>query len=125
QTATIASDQVGQTTGRVRIVTPEVDAQSRLGIARIALSGSGGFRHGMFARAQIDVGAQPTITVPTAAVLYRENRAGVFVLGADARARFQQVTVLSRSADLTSVGGLEAGTRVVVDGAGFLGDGDR
>ncbi|WP_421730887.1 efflux RND transporter periplasmic adaptor subunit [Brevundimonas sp.] len=125
QPATVSSDQVGQTTGSVRIVTPEVDPQSRLGIARVALSGAGGFRPGMFARAQIDVGSQPTITVPTPAVLYRENRAGVFVMGADSRARFQPVTVLSRTGDLTSVSGLEAGTRVVVEGAGFLGDGDK
>ena len=125
QPATVSSDQVGQTTGSVRIVTPEVDPQSRLGIARVALSGTGGFRPGMFARAQIDVGSQPTITVPTLAVLYRENRAGVFVMGADSRARFQPVTVLSRTGELTSVSGLEAGTRIVVEGAGFLGDGDR
>ena len=125
QSATIASDQVGQATGRVRIVTPEVNAETRLGLARIALSGAGGFRPGMFARAQIDVGAQPTVTVPTPAVLYRENRAGVFVLTADNHVRFQPVTVLSRSADRTSVADLAAGSRVVVDGAGFLGDGDR
>ena len=124
QSATVSSDQVGQTTGRVRIVTPEVDAQSRLGVARIALSG-GGFRPGMFARAEIDVGAQPTITVPTAAVLYRENRSGVYVLMTNNHVRFQQVTVLSRSAERTSVTGLNAGAQVVVDGAGFLGDGDR
>ena len=125
QSATISSDQVGQTGGRVRIVTPEVNAENRLGVARIALSGTGGFRPGMFAKARIDVGAQPTITVPTAAVLYRENRAGVFVLTADSHARFQPVSVLSRTADRTSVSGLAAGSRVVVDGAGFLGDGDR
>ena len=125
QSATISSDQLGQTGGRVRIVTPEVNAENRLGVARIALSGTGGFRPGMFAKAQIDVGAQPTITVPTAAVLYRENRAGVFVLTADSHARFQPVSVLSRTADRTSVSGLAAGSLVVVDGAGFLGDGDR
>ena len=125
QTATISSDQVGQTTGRVRIVTPEVDAESRLGVARIALASGGGFRPGMFAKAAIDVGAQPTITVPTASILYRENRAGVFVLLNNGHVRFQQVTVLSRAADRTSVGGLDAGLQVVVEGAGFLGDGDR
>ena len=79
----------------------------------------------MYARADINIGAQPAVTVPTAAVLYRENRAGVFILSADSHARFQPVTVLSRTDDRTSVGGLEAGARVVVDGAGFLGDGDR
>lgn len=124
QTAVISSDQVGEATGRVRIVTPEVNAENRLGVARIALSG-GGFRPGMFARARIQVGDQPAVTVPTAAVLYRENRAGVFVLGAENRARFQPVTVLSRTTSSTAVSGLPAGSRVVVAGAGFLGDGDR
>ncbi len=125
QSATISSDQVGRTTGRVRIVTPEVDEANRLGTARIALSGSGGFRPGMFAKAEIDVGSQPTITVPTAAILYRENRSGVFILTNDSHVRFQQVNVLSRDAERTSVTGLVVGTRVVVEGAGFLGDGDR
>ncbi|MBU1345537.1 MAG: efflux RND transporter periplasmic adaptor subunit [Alphaproteobacteria bacterium] len=125
QTATISSDQVGQTTGRVRIVTPEVDADSRLGVARIALSGGGGFRPGMFAKAQIDVGAQPTITVPTAAILYRENRSGVFILKTDNHVRFQEVTVQSRAADRTSITGVDVGAQIVVEGAGFLGDGDR
>ncbi|CAN5176294.1 efflux RND transporter periplasmic adaptor subunit [soil metagenome] len=125
QSATISSDQLGQTTGRVRIVTPEVDATSRLGVARVALSGPGGFRPGMFAKAQIDVGAQPTITVPTAAVLYRENRSGVYVLGANNVVRFAPVPVLSRGATQTSITGVAQGIRVVVDGAGFLGDGDH
>jgi hypothetical protein len=58
-------------------------------------------------------------------VLYRENNAGVFVLAADNRARFQPVTVLSRRAAQTSISGLNPGTRVIVEGAGFLGDGDR
>lgn len=124
QSAAISSDEVGQTTGRVRIVTPEVDAETRLGVARIALTG-GGFRPGMFARARIDVGAQPSVTVPTAAVLYRENRAGVFVLDAQNRAHFRPVTVRARAADRTAVEGIEANARVVVDGAGFLGEGDR
>ena len=125
QSAVISSDQVGETGGRVRIVTPEVNAENRLGVARIALSGTSGFRPGMFAKARIDVGSQPTITVPTAAVLYRENRAGVFYLTTDRRARFQQVTVVSRNGTQTAVSGLAAGVQVVVDGAGFLGDGDR
>ena len=125
QTATISSDQIGQVGGRVRIVTPEVNDESRIGIARIALSATEGFRPGMYARARINIGAQPAVTVPTQAVLYRENRAGVFVLMTSGQARFQPVTVLSRSDDRTSVTGIEAGVRVVVDGAGFLGDGDR
>ncbi len=125
QSAVISSDQLGQTTGRVRIVTPEVNATTRLGIARIALNGAGGFRPGMFAKAQIDVGAQPQITIPTPAVLYRENKPGVFVVSANNQVRFTPVSILSRSATQTSVSGLAQGVRVVVEGAGFLGDGDH
>ena len=125
QSAVISSDQVGETTGSVRIVTPEVNPTSRLGIARIALTRGVGFHPGMFAKAQIDVGSQPAITVPTAAVLYRENRAGVFVVNAENQVRFQAVTIRSRSEAMSAVEGLAAGARVVVEGAGFLGDGDR
>ncbi len=125
QGATVSSDEVGETTGRVRIVTPEVNAETRLGIARIALNGSGGFRPGMFARARIEAGSRPSLTVPTAAVLYRENRAGVFVLADGNRVRFQPVTVLSRTEQRSALEGLPEGVRVVVEGAGFLADGDR
>lgn len=125
QGASVSSDGVGSATGRVRIVTPEVDPDTRLGVARIALTGNSGLRPGMFARAQIEVGDQATVTVPTPAVLYRENRAGVFVLGSENRVTFQPVTVLARTDEYTSVDGVEEGARVVVEGAGFLGQGDR
>ncbi|MFN3668871.1 MAG: efflux RND transporter periplasmic adaptor subunit [Brevundimonas sp.] len=124
QAATISSDQAGETVGRVRIVTPEVDAQTRLGVARIALTAPGALRPGMFARATIEVGDQPAMTVPTASVLYRDNRAGVYVMATGSTVRFQPVTVLSRTETRTAVEGLPANSRVVVEGAGFLGDGD-
>jgi len=125
QSAVVSSDQVGETTGTVRIVTPEVNAQTRLGVARISIAGGGGFRPGMFGRARIDVGANPAVTVPTAAVLYRENRPGVFILDNQGRARFRPVVILTRASEWTAVEGVEAGARVIVRGAGFLGEGDR
>lgn len=125
QSAEVSSDDVGETSGTVRIVTPEVDPDTRLGVARIALNGAGGLRPGMFARARIDVGAQATVVVPTGAVIYRENRAGVFVVGDENTVTFQPVTVLARRDELTSVAGLADGVRVVVEGAGFLSQGDR
>jgi len=125
QSAVISSDQVGETTGTVRIVTPEVNAQTRLGVARISLAAGGGFRPGMFGRARIDVGANPAVTVPTAAVLYRENRPGVYILDNESRARFRPVVIETRAREWTAVDGIEAGARVIVQGAGFLGEGDR
>lgn len=124
QAATVSSDQAGQTAGQVRIVTSEVDAQTRLGVARISLTSPGGLRPGMFARATINVGAQPAMTVPTPALLYRDNKAGVFIMTGTNTVRFQPVTVLSRSEAQIAVEGLPASARVVVEGAGFLADGD-
>jgi RND family efflux transporter MFP subunit len=124
--ATIASDQGGQTTGTVRIVTPQVDPQSRLGVARVALTGGSNLRPGMFARAEIDAGSQPSLTVPSAAVVFRENRPGVYVLRPDSTAHFQPITEAGRSQGVVAVSsGLQAGQRVVVEGAGFLGEGDQ
>lgn len=125
QSASVTSSEAGQTTGTVRVVTPEVNAETRLGIARISLQPGSALRPGMFARAEIAVGAQPATTVPTGSVLYRNNRAGVFLLNGDSTVRFQPITVLSRTDAQTAIDGVAAGARVVVEGAGFLNDGDR
>ena len=125
QSAAVTSSQAGSTTGTVRIDTPEVDPQTRLGLARISLAPGSALKPGMFARAAIEAGARPATVVPTDAVLYRSNRSGVFVLNADSSVRFTPVTVLSRRDDQTSVDGVDAGARVVVAGAGFLNDGDK
>ena len=122
--ATVTSDQVGQTTGTIRIVTSEVNTQTRVGLARISLAPGSGFRSGMFARAQIAAGSQPAPTIPTAAILYRQNQPGVFVVGPNNHAQFRRIDILARNADRTAAGGLNPGERVVVEGAGFLGDGD-
>ncbi|CAN5514429.1 efflux RND transporter periplasmic adaptor subunit [soil metagenome] len=122
--ATVSSDQVGQTTGTVRIVTSEVNVQTRVGLARISLAPGSGFRSGMFARAQIAAGVRPSPTIPTAAILYRQNQPGVFVVDANNHARFRRIDILARNADKTAAEGLVVGERVVVEGAGFLGDND-
>jgi len=123
--ATVSSNEANATTGTVRIVTPQVDAQTRLGLARISLAPGAGLKPGMFGRAVIEAGAQPATAVPTGAILYRENKAGVFVIDASNQVHFQPVTVLSRNDAQTAVTGAQAGARVVVDGAGFLSEGDR
>lgn len=125
QTAVIISDQAGASTGRVRIVTPEVNPQTRLGVARISLDSSAGLRSGMFARADIDVGDQPVLTVPSAAIVFREGKPGVYVIGRNGVVRFTAVKTGARSGDIVAVlQGLQAGQQVAVQGAGFLGEGD-
>ncbi|WP_409020009.1 efflux RND transporter periplasmic adaptor subunit [Brevundimonas vesicularis] len=125
QTATIESNEGATATGTIRIVTPEVDPQTRLGIARISLNTNSGLKPGMFARATINAGDRASTAVPTNAVLYRDNKAGVFVLDNAGTVRFSPITILSRADDQTAVSGINPGVRVVVEGAGFLNDGDK
>lgn len=126
QSAEVSGDQVGTVTGRVRVVTPQVDPQTRLGLARISLPAGSGFRPGMFARARIQAGAAPAVTVPQAALIYREGRPGVFVVGRGDVVRYRQVVAGERQGDLVAVqNGIAAGERVVLQGAGFLVDGDK
>jgi RND family efflux transporter MFP subunit len=120
----VASDQVGRARGVVRIVASEVDAQTRLGIARIAIVDPGAFRPGMFARARIEVAGSSAAVVPNAALVYRSDRPGVFVVGGDRRARFRPVNLGRAFPAETAVRGLVGGEHIVVAGAGFLSDGD-
>ncbi len=122
--ATVYSEKVGKMSGRVRIVTSEVNPSSRLGMARVALVSMGEFRPGMFARATIDAGDQPALVVPSAAVLYRENRPGVFVVDTAKKVHFRRIDIVANTGDRIAAAGLNAGETVVVDGAGFLGEGD-
>jgi len=127
QGAVVTSGQAnGPVSGSVRIVTPQVDAQTRLGIARVTLSPGSGLRPGMFARAEIDVGDAPALSIPASAVVFREGKPGVYLIAANNTVRFTPVTTGERSGQMVVIAsGLQAGARVVVQGAGFLGDGDH
>lgn len=123
---TVISDQTGESRGNVRLVTPQVDPQTRLGIARVSLASGSGLRPGMFARANIDAGNQPALTIPASAIVYRDGKSGVYRINPDNTVTFVEVRSGARSGDSIAVTqGLTEGQRVAVQGAGFLSNGDR
>lgn len=123
--ARVTISEVGEMVGTIRVVTPQVDPQTRIGIARIALPTRPGLRTGMFGTAAISVTAAPTIVVPQAAVVFRDNVSGVFVLDQGNRARFRRIATGERlDRQVAVLSGLNERERVVVNGAGFLGEGD-
>ncbi len=117
----------GATMGRVRVVTPQVDPQTRLGMARITLPLTSPFRSGNFGTASIDVGQVPVMAVPQGAIVFRDGKPGLYVIGAQDKVHFVQVTTGEHfSGGLVEVRtGLKPGSRIVTQGGGFLGDGDR
>ena len=122
---TVTGGTVGQVAGTVRIVTPQVDPQTRIGMARVSVPWSSGLRPGMFAQGAIDAGVQDVMTLPQAAIIYSENAPGVLVVGANNKVTLQKVTLgdhLGNNVVIKS--GVSVGDKVVTTGAGFLNSGD-
>lgn len=118
--------ETGQTvTGTVRVVTPAVNQQTRLGYARISIPANAGFKPGQFARASITVGEQPAVLIPQKAVVYQQNQPVAFVVGANNKVSGRKVKTGERRGDaIVIANGVSAGEKVVTSGAGFLVDGD-
>jgi HlyD family secretion protein len=112
--------------GRVRMVAPTVDAQSRNAIVYVDLKPApdSDARAGMFARGEFRLGTGNALTLPAAAVLLREGYHVVMRVDAQSRVAQTKVEVGQRVGDRIEVRGLAADARVVAQGAAFLTDGD-
>lgn len=118
---------VGSSTveGKVRMLSPMVDPQTRNGLVYVDLPHPGELRAGMFARGAIDLGSSAALTLPQSAVLLREGFAYVLRVGADNKLTQVKVVTGRRVGDRVEIlSGVDAGARVVATGGGFLGDGD-
>lgn len=112
--------------GTVRVVSPSLDAQSRTGTVYVDLPAPGALRAGMYAQGDLVLGARPARTLPDQAIVERDGYRYVFVLGEGDVVAQRRVTLGTRQDHLVEVvDGVEANDRVVVEGAGFLADGDR
>ena len=111
--------------GKVRMVAPTVDPNTRNGIVYVDLPQPGAAKAGMFARGEFETGSSSGLTLPQSAVLLRDGFSYVFKLGADNKVVKAKVGVGRRVGDRIEVtAGLDANSRVVASGGGFLADGD-
>ncbi|MFZ4480630.1 MAG: efflux RND transporter periplasmic adaptor subunit [Rhodoferax sp.] len=116
-------------TGKVRMVAPTVDPQTRNALVYVDLAITAAtaatVKAGMFARGEFALGASAALTVPQQAVVARDGFNYVFKVGADKRISQQKVEVGRRVGDQVEITqGLDSDTSVAVIGAGFLNDGD-
>lgn len=124
--AKIALDDGRKVTGTVRLVAPTIDTKSRNGLVYVALPPGAPLKAGGHARGEIEVGSSTVLTLPEAVVLNRDGQPFVFVLGADSVAQLKRIETGERQRGLVEVtGGLDAGSKVVATGAGFVKDGER
>jgi len=113
--------------GRVRMIAPSVDAQTRNALVYVDLQEPlGSARAGMFARGVIDLGTSQALTLPQTAVIVRDGFSYAYQVDADqkvAQLKIQTGRLISDRIEV--LGGLPAGARIVASGAAFLNHGDR
>jgi HlyD family secretion protein len=111
--------------GRVRMVAPTVDPQTRNGIVYVDLVKSPHAKAGMFARGEFRIGELQGRTLPQSAVLLRDGFHYALVVGTDSKITLAKLKVGRRVGDrIEVIDGLAPEARVVAAGGGFLGDGD-
>ena len=111
--------------GRVRVIAPTVDPQTRNVQVYVDLQAGAAARAGMFARGEFELGKSPALTVPQPSVVVRDGSSFVFVLKSDNRVQQQKIVVGRRVGEQVEVtSGLQAEATIVAQGAGFLNDGD-
>jgi RND family efflux transporter MFP subunit len=128
-TALVKAANGSELTGRVRMIAPTIDPQTRSALVYVDLPSTPGsdapFKAGMFASGQFELGTSDAMTVPQQAVVVRDGFSYVFRLNPDQRVSQLKVQAGRRLADRIEVtGGLKPDALVVVNGAGFLNDGD-
>jgi hypothetical protein len=107
------------------MVAPTVDDKTRNGIVYVDMTGNGDAKAGMFARGDFEVGTGQGLTLPQTAVVLREGFSYVMRVGPDSKVAETKVSVGRRVGDRVEItAGLDASSRVVASGGGFLADGD-
>lgn len=109
----------------IREISPLIDQETRLGTVRIDVPSSAGFKPGNFVRGDIRVGDSQVLTVPSQAVLTKNDESFVLVLNQENQAQSRIVKTGNRNANLVEIlDGLTPSDTVIVKGAGFVKNGD-
>jgi HlyD family secretion protein len=111
--------------GQVRLVSPEVDQQTKLGVARVALPVNPALRPGGFAKVEFTSMVRTAPVVPDRAVIF--DAEGPYVMVVDAQNKVHRVAVKTgarANGFVELVQGPPAGSAVLTSGATFVLEGD-
>lgn len=122
---------IARVSGKIRFLAPTIDVQNRNGLVYVDLPNAAaqGFRSGMFAQGEFDLGSSSALTVPQSSLSLREGFSYVFRLGEQInnQATVTQVKVqLGRQVgdQYEVLSGLNPEDKLVANGSAFLTDGD-
>jgi RND family efflux transporter MFP subunit len=111
-------------TGTVRLIAPQIDANSRNALVHVDLPAGSGVRPGQFARGEFRIGIRQALTVPQTALVMRDGFAYVFRVQGERVAQVKVKTGQRSGERVEILEGVKAGDALVAQGAAFLNDGD-
>ncbi|WP_414623016.1 efflux RND transporter periplasmic adaptor subunit [Calothrix sp. CCY 0018] len=114
--------------GKVKEIEPVVNQQRREATVKIDLPATNLLKPGMFARAAILTDTNMAVAIPQKAVLPQpDGSAIVFTIDPDKIATSKKVETgeILKGGKIEIKSGLQPGKSVIVDGAGYLKDGDK
>jgi HlyD family secretion protein len=112
--------------GRVRLVGPVIDPQTRLGWIRVELEPDPMLRPGAFARGEVSVDTAQHPVLPQTAVLSDAGGTYVMLVDKDGRIVKRTVRVIDTNAQGIVIGdGLRGDERIVATAAAFLREGEQ
>ncbi|WEK46232.1 MAG: efflux RND transporter periplasmic adaptor subunit [Candidatus Andeanibacterium colombiense] len=109
--------------GTVRLVAPTLSTTTSRGIAYVQLPPRSAARAGMYGSGVIETDSFQTLTLPDSAVVLRDGKSYVYVIGRDSTVKQRAVTTGQRRAGRIAVSGISANADVVETGGAFLSDG--
>lgn len=125
--ATVVAANGVELKGRVRMIAPTVDPQTRSALVYVDLPNTSSVpvKAGMFAKGEFDLGSSAALTVPQQSVVIRDGFSYVFVLGSNNHVSQVKVQAGRRLGEQIEINaGIPPDAVLVASGAGFLNDGD-
>jgi RND family efflux transporter MFP subunit len=112
--------------GRVRQLSPTLDAKTRTGFAYVDLPVQARIRAGAYVTGRIELGQRSALTVPSSAIVMRDGRSYVFEVATARKVVIQKEVTTGRSQDdrIEILSGLAPTVSIVRTGGAFLNDGD-
>lgn len=112
--------------GKVRLISPQIDPQTKLARARVSLPSHKGARVGGFAQVFFSPSSNPVTAVPEKAIHFESNGPSLIIIDNNNRAKRQLVKTGTRSDGYVAIeSGPPEGAWVALGGGAFLLDGDK
>lgn len=112
-------------TGKIRSVSPQLTSGSRLAKVRVILDGAPDIAVNTYADGKILIGNAAAVTVPSDSLVIKDGKTWVFRVKNNAAEQVLVNIGRRQQNEIEILSGIKNGDTVILEGAGFLNDGDK